>query len=319
MKYIKKLSFLLMQVSLTISLNAQSVSEYVKTNHYTYKCAYCKAIKKEDKLDIASIKNPKIANNASTYAMASAMFGSALSSGSDICDISRTGRHRYELVSKTVTKELYTAKKENNTNNSSSFDMDAFNKSISAGGNGDGNKKENTNNSSSFDYDAAVKYDTAEKAVRYPSNYSGTKNIFIKSAHGNYFIDHRISNMSLNLADQPYDRSTGAYSGELWEIVNTVGGKIMLKSAYGNYFLNHRISDRSLSLIDQPYNPSTGAYSGVLWEIIDAGGGKSIIKSTHGNYFIDHRISDRSLSLVDQPYNPSTGAYSGVLWEIVNR
>jgi hypothetical protein len=290
MKYIKILSFLLMQVSLTISLNAQSVSEYVKTNHYTYKCAYCKAIKKEDKLDIASIKNPKIANNASTYAMASAMFGSAFSSGSDICDISRTGRHRYELVSKTVTKELYTAKKENNTNNSSSFD-----------------------------YDAAKKFDAAEKAVRYPSNYSGTKNIFIKSAHGNYFIDHRISDMSLHLADQPYDRSTGAYSGELWEIVNTVGGKIMLKSAFGNYFLNHRISDMSLSLVDQPYNPSTGAYSGVLWEIIDAGGGKSIIKSTHGNFFIDHRISDRSLALADRTYNPSTGAYSGVLWEIVNR
>jgi hypothetical protein len=310
MKYIKILSFLLMQVSLTISLNAQSVSEYVKTNHYTYKCAYCKAIKKEDKLDIASIKNPKIANNASTYAMASAMFGSAFSSGSDICDISRTGRHRYELVSKTVTKELYTAKKENNTNNSYSFDMDAYNKAKSSG---DGNKKEKTNNSSGFDYDAA------EKAVRYPSNYSGTKNIFIKSAHGNYFIDHRISDMSLHLADQPYDRSTGAYSGELWEIVNTVGGKIMLKSAFGNYFLNHRISDMSLSLVDQPYNPSTGAYSGVLWEIIDAGGGKSIIKSTHGNFFIDHRISDRSLALADRTYNPSTGAYSGVLWEIVNR
>ena len=145
-----------MQVSLTISLNAQSISEYVKTNQYTYNCAYCKKIKKEDKLDIASIKNPEIANNASTYAMASAMFGSAFSSGSDICDIGRTGRHRYEQISKTVTKELYTAKKEK-TNNSSSFDMDAFNKVISAGSSGDGNKKENTNNSSSFDLAASNK------------------------------------------------------------------------------------------------------------------------------------------------------------------
>ena len=159
MKYIKILSFLLMQVSLTISLNAQSVSEYVKTNHYKYKCAYCKKIKKEDKLDIASIQNPEIANNASTYAMASAMFGSAFRSGSDICDISRTGRHRYELVSKTVTKELYTAnkKEKEKIENSSSFDMDAFNKVISAGSSGDGNKKENTNNSSSFDLAASNK------------------------------------------------------------------------------------------------------------------------------------------------------------------
>jgi len=127
MKFINIFSLLIMQVSLTISLNAQSISEYVKTNQYTYNCAYCKKIKKEDKLDIASIKNPEIANNASTYAMASAMFGSAFSSGSDICDIGRTGRHRYEQISKTVTKELYTAKKEN-TNNSSSFDLAASNK-----------------------------------------------------------------------------------------------------------------------------------------------------------------------------------------------
>ena len=108
----------------------------------------------------------------------------------------------------------------------------------------------------------------AEKAVRYPSNYSGTKNIFIKSAHGNYFIDHRISDMSLSLVDQPYNPTTGAYNGVLWEIIEAGGGKSIIKSAHGNYYLNHVISDRSLNLADQPYNPSTGAYDGELWEIV---------------------------------------------------
>jgi len=122
----KILTFLIFNFLLVISVRAQfnheaarrgmdnsgteTASEYVKTYHYTYKCAYCKSIKKEDIVDIESIKNPEIAKNASTYAMASAMFGSAGSSGTDYCDISRTGNHRYELKSKTVTKELYRTK-----------------------------------------------------------------------------------------------------------------------------------------------------------------------------------------------------------------
>ncbi|MDB9477516.1 C39 family peptidase [Dolichospermum circinale CS-537/03] len=152
-----------------------------------------------------------------------------------------------------------------------------------------------------------------------PSQPVAYKKVFIKSAHGNYFLDHRISDRSLSLADQPYNPATGAYDGELWEIVDAGGGRVLIKSDHGNYFLDHRISDRSLSLADQPYNPATGAYDGELWEIVDAGGGRVLIKSAHGNYFLDHRISDRSLSLADQPYNPATGAYDGELWVLVPR
>jgi len=181
MKNKKVFSFLLMQIILVISVNAQTVSEYVKTNHITYRCAYCKSIKKEYILDIESIKNTEIAKNATTYAMASAMLSSAGSSGYDICDISRTGNHRYEQISKTVTKELYTANKVANK---------GFNN------------------------------DATEKASRRSSNYAGTKKIFIRSAHGNYFLNHGISDRSISLADQAYNPSTGAYDGELWEIVN---------------------------------------------------------------------------------------------------
>ncbi|MFM6507405.1 MAG: C39 family peptidase [Dolichospermum sp.] len=101
-----------------------------------------------------------------------------------------------------------------------------------------------------------------------PSQPIAYKKVFIKSAHGNYFLDHRISDRSLSLADQPYNPATGAYDGELWEIVDAGGGKVLIKSAHGNYFLDHRISDRSLSLADQPYNPATGAYDGELWVLV---------------------------------------------------
>ncbi|MDB9482612.1 C39 family peptidase [Dolichospermum circinale CS-537/05] len=101
-----------------------------------------------------------------------------------------------------------------------------------------------------------------------PSQPVAYKKVFIKSAHGNYFLDHRISDRSLSLADQPYNPATGAYDGELWEIVDAGGGRVLIKSAHGNYFLDHRISDRSLSLADQPYNPATGAYDGELWVLV---------------------------------------------------
>ncbi len=131
----KILFFLLIQFLLVSSVIAQKVSEYVKTNHFTYKCAYCGKTKKEDVIDIESIKNPEIANNASTYAIAISMLNSAGSSGHDICDISRTGKHRYELKSKTVTKELYTADNKSKKNQESGYDI--------------GDKAENDNHKSS--------------------------------------------------------------------------------------------------------------------------------------------------------------------------
>jgi hypothetical protein len=101
-----------------------------------------------------------------------------------------------------------------------------------------------------------------------PSETIGIRRVFIKSAHGNYFLNHTIGNRSLSLADQPYDPATGAYDGELWEIVDAGGGRVFIKSAHGNYFLNHTIGNRSLSLADQPYDPATGAYDGELWKIV---------------------------------------------------
>jgi hypothetical protein len=147
----------------------------------------------------------------------------------------------------------------------------------------------------------------------------GIRKVFIKSDHGNYFLNHTIGNRSISLADQPYNSTTGAYDGELWEIVDAGGGRVFIKSAHGNYFLNHTIGNRSISLADQPYNSTTGAYDGELWKIVDAGGGRVFIKSAHGNYFLNHTIGDRSISLADQPYNPTTGAYDGELWRIVAR
>jgi hypothetical protein len=94
------------------------------------------------------------------------------------------------------------------------------------------------------------------------------KRVFIKSAHGNYFLDHNIAAKAVALADQPYNPATGAYNGELWEIVDIGGGKVLIKSAHGNYFLDHNIAAKAISLADQPYNPATGAYDGELWEIV---------------------------------------------------
>jgi hypothetical protein len=95
------------------NIYGQKVTEYVKTNHYKYKCAYCGKIKKEDKVDVASIKNPVISRNASAYGIAMGLFSSNFAQDDKICDISRTGNHRFELVSKTITKELYTANSDN--------------------------------------------------------------------------------------------------------------------------------------------------------------------------------------------------------------
>ncbi|MEH2411223.1 fascin domain-containing protein [Nostoc sp.] len=95
-----------------------------------------------------------------------------------------------------------------------------------------------------------------------------TRRVFIKSAHGNYFLDHRIAGRFIGLADQPYNPATGAYNGELWQIVDAGGGRVFIKSAHGNYFLDHRIAGRFIGLADQPYNPATGAYNGELWQIV---------------------------------------------------
>jgi hypothetical protein len=159
---------------------------------------------------------------------------------------------------------------------------------------------------------------SAQEAARVSSTI-GIQKVFITSAHGSYFLNHTIGDRSISLADQPYNPATGAFDGELWEIVDAGGGRVFIKSAHGNYFLNHTIGNRSISLADQPYNPTTGAFDGELWEIVDAGGGRVFIKSAHGNYFLNHTIGDRSISLADQPYNPTTGAYDGELWRIVAR
>jgi hypothetical protein len=110
MRYFYKILFLTLLVQ---NINGQKVTEYVKTNHYKYKCAYCGKIKKEDKVDVASIKNPEISRNASAYGTAMGLFSSNFAQDDKICDISRTGNHRFELVSKTITKELYTANSDN--------------------------------------------------------------------------------------------------------------------------------------------------------------------------------------------------------------
>ncbi|MBE9144312.1 hypothetical protein [Planktothrix mougeotii] len=95
-----------------------------------------------------------------------------------------------------------------------------------------------------------------------------SRRVIIKSANGNYFLDHRIADRYVGLADQPYNPATGAYNGELWELVDAGKGRVIIKSANGNYFLDHRIADRYVGLADQPYNPATGAYNGELWILI---------------------------------------------------
>jgi hypothetical protein len=141
--------------------------------------------------------------------------------------------------------------------------------------------------------------------------------VFIKSAHGEYFLNHRTGDRLISLESTPYDPATGNYDGELWRIVDAGNGRVFIKSAHGEYFLNHRIADRLISLESTPYNPATGAYDGELWHIVDAGNGRVFIKSAHGEYFLNHRIADRLISLESTPYNPATGAYDGELWRIV--
>jgi hypothetical protein len=90
-----------------INLQAQKISEYVYTNHYTYKCAYCKQIKKEDKVDLTTIKDPQIYNNAMQYGILSGVLYNSGYEEKKYCDISRSGEHRYELINKTRTSKLF--------------------------------------------------------------------------------------------------------------------------------------------------------------------------------------------------------------------
>ncbi|MCL1472520.1 fascin domain-containing protein [Argonema antarcticum] len=167
--------------------------------------------------------------------------------------------------------------------------------------------------------DKQRRYESWVASIKNPTSPISTRRVFIRSAHGNYFLDHQIASRTITLADQPYNPTTGAYNGELWEIVDAGGGRVFIKSAHGNFFLDHQIASKTITLADQPYNPTTGAYNGELWEIVDAGGGRVFIKSAHGNFFLDHQIASRTISLADQPYNPTTGAYNGELWQIVAR
>ena len=153
----------------------------------------------------------------------------------------------------------------------------------------------------------------------YPLITGNVRNVFIKSAHGDFFLDHHIASRSITLADQPFNPATGAFNGELWQIVDPGGGRVFIKSAHGEFFLDHHIASRSIALADQPFNPATGAFNGELWQIVDAGDGKVLIKSAHGNFWLDHHIASRSIKLADQPFNPATGAFDGELWQIVNR
>jgi hypothetical protein len=43
--------------------------------------------------------------------------------------------------------------------------------------------------------------------------------VFIKSAHGEYFLNHRIVDRLISLESTSYNPATGAYDGELWRIV----------------------------------------------------------------------------------------------------
>jgi len=44
--------------------------------------------------------------------------------------------------------------------------------------------------------------------------------VFIKSGVGNFWLDHHIASRSIKLADQPYNPATGAFNGELWQIIS---------------------------------------------------------------------------------------------------
>ena len=95
-----------------------------------------------------------------------------------------------------------------------------------------------------------------------------TQNVFIKSAHGEFFLDHNIARRAIELADQPYNPATEEFNGELWEILDAGSGRVFIKSAHGGFFLDHNIASRSIALADQPYNPTTGEFNGELWKIV---------------------------------------------------
>jgi hypothetical protein len=91
----------------------------------------------------------------------------------------------------------------------------------------------------------------------------------IKSAHGDFFLDHHIASKRVTLADQPYNPATGAFDGELWQIVDAGRGRILIKSTHGDFFLDHHIASRTIALSDKQYNPATGENNGQLWQIIN--------------------------------------------------
>ncbi len=119
----KKLFIIFLSITIFgIKLQAQKISEYVYTNHYTYKCAYCKQIKKEDKVDLTTIKDPQIYNNAMQYGILSGVLYNSGYEEKKYCDISRSGEHRYELINKTRTSKLFSRDINSVTNNTNDND-----------------------------------------------------------------------------------------------------------------------------------------------------------------------------------------------------
>lgn len=103
----------------SVSSYGQTISEIVYTWHYTYKCAYCGQIKKEEKLDLSTIKDPDIYNNAFQYGIINGTMNNSGYEEKKYCDISRSGEHRYDLIKKTRTQETFSVDKSKTKTNSS--------------------------------------------------------------------------------------------------------------------------------------------------------------------------------------------------------
>ncbi len=116
----KAFCFSILILGFSVSSYCQTISEIVYTWHYTYKCAYCGQIKKEEKLDLSTIKDPDIYNNAFQYGIINGAMNNSGYEEKKICDISRSGEHRYELIKKNRTQDTFSVDKSNNKTNSSS-------------------------------------------------------------------------------------------------------------------------------------------------------------------------------------------------------
>jgi uncharacterized protein (TIGR02145 family) len=106
----KNILLLLLSQFFLTHLFSQKLTENIVYTTYVYKCSYCTKKKNETKADIANIKDQDVLNSVLINGFVGSMLG-ASSEPEQLCDISRTGKHNFVLISKSAIKKAVTVDK----------------------------------------------------------------------------------------------------------------------------------------------------------------------------------------------------------------